>query len=236
MLQRVQKILAQAGIASRRKCEEFIQESRVKVNGKVIHLGDQADAERDKITLDNKPLPQSEKKVYFMINKPEDYVTTVTEPFGMKKVMDLIKVRERIFPVGRLDKNTSGLLLLTNDGELAQRLTHPSFDINKTYLIKIKPDFREADEEKIQEGIEIEGREVQVKRLELITPDVLLIEIHEGRKHIVRNLFEKLGYKVIKLTRTAFGPLKLQNLKPKQYRTLSFQEIQGLKKAVGLGK
>lgn len=228
MLLRVQKILADAGIASRRKCEQLIRESRVKVNGKVIKLGDKADSDKDKIYVDNKLIVQRENKIYILLNKPWGYVTTVSEPFGMRKVADLVALKERIYPVGRLDKYSEGLLLLTNDGELANKLTHPSFGVSKIYVVKLAQEIRDEDLAQLLGGIKIEGREVALEKLTMLSPTKLEVKIHEGRKHIVRRLFEELGYRVTKLTRVAFGPLKLGNLKKGKWRYLSGEEIKRL--------
>lgn len=232
MLLRVQKILADAGIASRRKCEQLIFDGKVKVNGKLIKLGDKADPEKDKIVLGGKLIRISQNKVYLILNKPWGFVTTVSEQFGMRTVMELIKVPERIFPVGRLDRYSDGLLLLTNDGELTQKMTHPSFGVSKVYLAKLNEPVKMEDLRKLDEGIIIEGREVALERIKVLAPNRLEITIHEGRKHIVRRMFEELGYAVTKLTRTQFGPLKLGELKVGQWRRLSEKEVELLKKAV----
>lgn len=226
-MQRIQKLLAEAGIASRRKCEELIKQGRVKVNGTTATIGQSADP-KDKITVDNKPI-KIEQKITIMLNKPRGYVTTVNEKHGMKTIMDIINVKERIFPIGRLDKNSQGLLLLTNDGDLAFKLTHPKHEITKTYIVELDPPLRIPDKKKLHKGISIEGRKVQISRVRKLKPHQVLIEIHEGRKHIIRKIFEKLNYKVINLTRTAVGKIRLTNLKPGQWRHLSKEELAKLK-------
>lgn len=232
MLLRIQKILADAGIASRRASEELIAQGRVKVNNNSIKLGDKADPDKDRITVDDSPLPKPEKKVYLVLNKPRGYVTTVTEPFGMPTVMELLNIKERVYPVGRLDKNSEGLLLLTNDGELTQKLIHPSYGVSKTYRIRLNENLRPFDTQRLLSGVFVEGRKVHVQRLHRIKPHEIIIDIHEGRKHIVRKLFEVLGYEVTKLTRLAFGPLRLKDLKPGQWRYLTKDEISMLQMAV----
>lgn len=221
--------MAERGLGSRRACEKLIQEGKVKVNGRTAKLGDKAELDKDRITLDGKIIEAKEKKVYLILNKPWGWVTTVSEPFGMKTVMNLIKVKERVFPVGRLDRYSDGLLLLTNDGELAHKLTHPSFGVSKTYLVKLERPIIEEDLVKLQ-GIKIDGRKVELEELVLLAPNRLKVKIHEGRKHIIRRVFEKLGYRVTKLTRLQFGPLILGNLKVGQGRFLTAEEIESLKK------
>jgi len=234
MLIRVQKILADAGIASRRKCEELIAQGRIRVNGKSIKLGDKAVPENDRITFNDKTIKQDPDahKVYILINKPWGFVTTVSEQYGMKTVMDLIKVKERIFPVGRLDKFSDGLLLLTNDGDLANKLTHPSFGVSKTYVVKTNQPLIVEDLKKLDSGIVIDDREVAVEKIKMFSPSKFEITIHEGRKHIVRRIFEEMGYGVTKLTRIQFGPLKLGDVAVGKWRYLNTKEVDMLKKAV----
>ncbi len=229
MLERVQKILAHAGVASRRECEDYIANNRIKVNGQYIKLGDKADPHKDKITVDDQPIRGFERKVYVILNKPRGYVTTVAEQFDMPTVLDLVSIRERIYPVGRLDKNSEGLLLLTNDGDLTFKLTHPSHGVTKTYDVRLNKNVEPKDTKKLLEGIRFEGRICHVQKLRRVKPNELIIDIHEGRKHIVRNIFERLGYEVTKLTRLAFGPLTLKNLRPGAWRYLTFQEFEQLK-------
>lgn len=223
MLERVQKILAQAGIASRRKCEQYISEGRVKVNGKVIKLGDKADASIDKIEVSGTVI-SIEKKVYIMLNKPKGFVTTVSEQHDMRTVMDLIKVKERVFPVGRLDKDTEGLLLFTNDGDFTNRLTHPSFQVQKEYFVVLNKPLSEGAMEELGKGIVIDGRRVRLSSLETADCEVFL-SIHEGRKHIVRLLFEKLGLVVKRLVRIRVGRLELGKLQVGKWRFLTDQEV-----------
>ncbi|MBS3123076.1 rRNA pseudouridine synthase [Candidatus Woesearchaeota archaeon] len=228
MLQRLQKILASAGIASRRKCEDLIISGKVKVNGQIATIGQQADAERDSILVDDQNI-LLEKKVYLILHKPQGYVTTVNEPFGMRKVTELIKVKERVYPVGRLDKDTSGILFFTNDGALAHKLLHPSFGVDKTYLVGVDKAFGKKELEVMQQGILVDGRKVAVKAIKLPAPFKISITIHEGRKHIVKRLFEVMGYQVKELCRVSFGPLKLGNLKLGQWRYLNKEEVEELK-------
>jgi len=227
-MQRLQKILAEAGIASRRKSEELIRQGKVKINGETAIIGQNADSKKDKITVDGKPI-KIEQKVTIMLNKPKGYVTTVNEEHGMKTIMDLIDVKERIFPIGRLDKNSQGLLLLTNDGDLAYKLTHPKHEVTKTYIVELDKPLLISDKKKLQKGITIDQRMVQVSRIEKSKPHEILIEIHEGRKHIIRKLFEKLDYKVINLIRISIGKIQITNLQSGKWRHLSKQELAKLK-------
>src|SRR5574341_1331593 len=216
MQERIQKILAQAGIASRRKCEELIAKGRVLVNGKIAKLGEKADAEKDKIVVNGKQI-EVQKKVYIMLNKPRGYVTTVSEKHYMKTIMDLVKVPERIFPVGRLDKDTEGLLLLTNDGELANNLTHPRYEVEKEYFVVVDKPISEKHMELLQKGVVIDGRRVQIRGIDVWAAKAM-IRIHEGRKHVVRMLFEKVGLQVVRLARTRVGRLEIGNLQPGKWR------------------
>jgi pseudouridine synthase len=228
LMMRVQKILAMAGISSRRKCEELIRAGRVKVNGKVVEIGASANPNKDKISVDEKPIIL-EKKVYVLLNKPRGFVTTVSEQYGMKTVRDIVKIKERIFPVGRLDKETRGLLLLTNDGDFANKLTHPSFEIKKEYVATLDKPFTKESFEKLRRGVKVEGRKVDVKEISVNGKKVTL-KIHEGRKHIVRKLFFHLGYRVVDLQRTRVGILGLSGVKEGEWRYLTTQELTSIKK------
>lgn len=216
-MERIQKIMAHAGIASRRKCEEIIAQGRVSVNGKTAKLGDKADISKEEITVDDKRI-EAEKKKYIIFNKPAGFVTTVSEKHGMRTVMHIVRTKERVFPVGRLDRYTEGLLLLTNDGDFANKLTHPRFEIKKTYVALLDKDFDSKERQAVIDGrkaafeIKAEGKKAE-------------ITIHEGRKHIVRRIFEKLGYKVTRLKRTAIGGLKLGKLAKGTWRELRKDEL-----------
>ena len=223
---RVQRILAMAGIASRRKCEDLIRTGRVQVNNKIVKLGDSADPEKDKIIVDGKELVIG-KKIYVLLNKPRGFVTTVSESHGMKTVLDIVKVNEKVFPVGRLDKNTEGLLLLTNDGDFAFKLTHPKFEVEKEYVVTLDNFLSDSVVNKIKKGVLIDNRPVQVSKINVKEKEVVLV-IHEGRKRIVRRLFEKLGFKVVKLVRTQVGKLSLGNLKQGKWCFLTEKEIESL--------
>ena len=228
MLHRIQKIMAECGIASRRKCEELIEKGLVKVNGKIAKLGDKADYEKDKIELNGR-LIEKEKKVYIILNKPKSIICSVGDKFGRKTVVDIIKCKEKIFPVGRLDRDAEGLLILTNDGDFANRIIHPRYNIKKTYLALLNKPLSNADFQKIKKGINVEGRKLNVFDLKQDKNKVAL-SIHEGRKHIIKNLFDLLGYEVVGLKRISIGSLVL-SLRPGEYK---FVSREWLKSSLGI--
>lgn len=233
---RLQKFMAQCGIASRRKSEEMIVNKRVKVNGKVItELGYKIDPMKDIVVVDGKRIKNREKKVYIMMNKPKGYITTSSDEFGRKTVLDLLKgVKERVYPVGRLDYDTSGLLLLTNDGELAFKLTHPKNNIVKTYIATIKGIPTTEELERFRTGLDIDGYITAEANIEIIknTEDrsVVKIQIHEGKNRQIRKMCDKIGHPVISLKRIAIGELQLGTLKKGSWRFLSDKELNYLKK------
>lgn len=216
---RLQKVLAQAGVASRRKCEELIKARAVKINGVVATIGQSADPVKDEITVHGRPIA-AEKKVYLVLNKPKGLVTTVSESHGMKTVRSLVQVKERVFPVGRLDKDTTGLLLMTNDGDWTNNITHPSKEVEKEYVAVLDRPF--VDEKKVKHVV-LEGRPVECKIK--ANGKTVNISLHEGRKHVVKRLFEVLGYKVAALKRIRIGKLELGALKEGQWRELKPAEI-----------
>lgn len=235
MLVRLQKYLADAGIASRRKAEEFISEGKVKVNGKVVtEMGIKIDDKKDIVVYQDKEVKKETKMVYLMLHKPEGYVTTVKDQFDRPTVMDLIKgIKERVFPVGRLDYDTSGLLLLTNDGDLTYRLTHPKHDIEKTYEAKLYgiPDKNAVNQ--FHWGILIDGKKTEPARLEVLEVQgkcsICKIVIREGRNRQVRKMCEAVKHPVATLKRTGTGELSLGTLERGKYRYLTEKEISYLK-------
>ncbi|MBE9521344.1 MAG: rRNA pseudouridine synthase [Proteobacteria bacterium] len=232
MQERLQKILAKAGIASRRKAEELIRQGKVKVDGRVVtEMGIQVDPEHQRIEFNGKPVTVEEKKVYVLLHKPAGYVSTVHDPQGRPIVTELIKgIQERIFPVGRLDLDTEGALLLTNDGELAQKILHPSHEVNKTYRATVKGKPSKKKVEMLRRGIDIDGRKTWPALVKLLSAGsretTLQITIHEGRKRQVRKMCEAVGHPVLKLKRIAYGKLKLGNLAPGKFRFLSKKDLQ----------
>ena len=232
MQERLQKILAKAGIASRRKAEELIRQGKVTVDGRVVtEMGIQVDPEHQRIEFNGKPVTVEEKKVYVLLHKPTGYVSTVHDPQGRPIVTELIKgIQERIFPVGRLDLDTEGALLLTNDGELAQKILHPSHEVNKTYRATVKGKPSKKKVEMLRRGIDIDGRKTWPALVKLLSAGsretTLQITIHEGRKRQVRKMCEAVGHPVLKLKRIAYGKLKLGNLAPGKFRFLSKKDLQ----------
>ncbi|AIS52425.1 ribosomal large subunit pseudouridine synthase B [Thermoanaerobacter kivui] len=233
-MERLQKYLAECGIASRRKCEEYILQGRVKVNGKVIkELGTKINPDVDIIEFDDKIVKREREKIYIMLNKPTGYITSVKDQFGRPTVLDLVKVKERIYPVGRLDYDTSGLLLLTNDGEIANILMHPRHQIDKTYIAKIKGVPTEEELNKFRNGIFINGymtSKAEIKILDVKNGTSLVeIKIHEGKNRQVRKMCEAIGHPVISLKRIKIGELSLKGLKTGEWRYLTEKEIEYLK-------
>lgn len=235
-MERLQKIMAQAGIASRRKCEELILQGKVQVNGETVtELGTKADPDQDMITVSGKPI-KNEKKVYIMLNKPKGVITSASDPEGRKIVSDYLKgVKERVYPIGRLDYDTEGLLLLTNDGEFANLLSHPKYHVPKTYLATVKGVPHGTELDKLRQGVMLEDGMTSPAEVEYkdVDPDnkqsVISITIHEGRNRQVRRMFESISHPVTRLKRISYGDLLLQNLKRGLYRHLTADEINTLK-------
>ncbi|MBZ0157241.1 MAG: rRNA pseudouridine synthase [Alphaproteobacteria bacterium] len=244
MEQRIQKILALMGIASRRKAEEYIAEGRVTVNGKVATLGMKADPERDHIKVDGKLLVRPEPKVYYMLNKPREVVTSLSDPSGRTTVKAFLKgIRYRVFPVGRLDYDSEGLLLITNDGDFAQSLLHPSKEVPKVYQVKVKGTVGQEKIEKLRHGVRLEDgmtAPARVKRISMQkaaeSNSWLEVAIHEGRKRQVRRMLEKVGHPVIKLKRVGIDGLRLGDLKPGEIRPLTREEVERIRQETGSGE
>jgi 23S rRNA pseudouridine2605 synthase len=226
MIERVQKTLANAGFCSRRKAEELIIAGKVRVNGKVIHIGDKADIEKDEIIANGTKITK-QRKIYVMLNKPVGYETTLS-PDVKKNVSTLITIKERVFPIGRLDKNSAGLLLLTNDGDFANKVMHPRYETEKTYVVKLDKAINRGDVDILKRGIKLRDGFVNAK-LNLLTKDRLEVIIHEGRKWIVKRMFFKLGYYVQELVRIKIDGLKL-DVQPGKWRFLTKTEVEMLKK------
>ncbi len=233
---RLQKYMAMCGVAARRKCEEIIASGRVAVNGEVVsQMGVQVE-EGDRVTLDGQPITPEARKRYILYHKPAGEVTTVSDDKGRETVMDRFKdFPERIYPVGRLDYDSAGLLLLTNQGDLAQRLTHPSCEVDKTYLARVSGNPSGEALERLRRGVFMEGDErrtypadVRVVRDESLYSDVL-VTIHEGRNRQVRRMFDAVGHRVLLLRRVRFGPLELGALRRGEWRELTEDEVARLK-------
>ncbi|MFY0543004.1 pseudouridine synthase [Brevibacillus sp. H7] len=238
-MERLQKVLAHAGVASRRHCEELIVEGRVQVNGKVVkELGVKVDPAIDRIMVDGRPI-RLEEHVYILLYKPTGVITSLHDPQGRRVVTDLLKgVKERVYPVGRLDYDTSGLLLLTNDGELANRLAHPSHEIDKVYRAWVKGVPAPEKVRKLAAGIMLEdgmtapGQAKLIKTAPKGNKSLLELIIHEGRNRQVRRMCEAIGHPVLTLERVRLGFLSLEGLRPGEYRPLTSAEVKRLKSAV----
>ncbi|MFW8600135.1 pseudouridine synthase [Desulfobacterota bacterium M19] len=232
MEERLQKILAKSGICSRRRAEDMIRAGRVQVDGRVVTvMGVKVDPQHQRLTVDGKPVSNSAKKIYILVNKPRGYITTMKDPQGRPLVTELTGgIKERLFPVGRLDLDTEGALLMTNDGALAQRVIHPSFEIKKTYLAVVNGRVGRRKIEALRKGIDLDGRQTWPAEIEVTRIDdhstTLQIIIHEGRKRQVRRMFAAVGYKVTYLKRLAYGGLRLGNLRTGKYRFLNKKDLQ----------
>ena len=234
-MERLQKYIANAGYTSRRKAEELIKLGKVFVNGNLItELGYKVSG-NDIVTIDGVTISKNNDKVYYVLNKPREVICSVTDDKGRKTVTSLIDTEKRIYPVGRLDYDTTGLIILTNDGEFANLLMHPKNKIFKTYIVKIDGILNEEDYKKLRKGLLIDHRKLTIDHFKVKEIDknkntsLVEVTIHEGRNHIIRKLFEHLGYDVKKLTRISIGNLNLGNLKSGEYRLLSNNEIKELK-------
>lgn len=235
MGERLQKYLAECGVASRRKCEEYILQGKVKVNNKIItELGTKINPEKDKVTFEGKEVKKENKKVYILLNKPIGYVTTAEEQFGRDKVLDLVKVKERIVPVGRLDMYTSGALILTNDGEFVYKVTHPKHEITKTYTVTIHGIITKQEVEQLSNGVKIDDYITKPAKVKILKTDEeknisrIEITIHEGKNRQVRKMCEAIGKKVIALHRSKIGNIGVKDLKLGQWRYLKENEVKQL--------
>jgi 23S rRNA pseudouridine2605 synthase len=234
MKERLQKLIAAAGLASRREAERWISAGRVTVNGRVATLGEQADPERDRIAVDGRPLRSEQQKITLMLNKPAGYVTTARDPQGRRVIRELVRdIPVRLFAVGRLDINTEGLLLLTNDGELAARLSHPRHQVAKTYLVRIRGRLTDDERARLEQGLELDDGPTAPARVEKVrfsgSHTWLEMTITEGRNRQVRRMCEAVGHPVSRLKRIRVGFLDLGELRSGGYRLLSSAEVKRLK-------
>lgn len=229
---RLQKVLARAGVASRRVCEDLIAEGRVKVNGEIADLGRRVHPEVDVIEIDGGLVPTAPGLVYYLLNKPAGVVTTAADTHGRPTVVALVPDEPRVFPVGRLDADTEGLLLLTNDGELTHRLTHPSFGVEKEYLAAVEGDPSPAALRRLREGIELEDGPTAPAKVVRVEAGLLRITIHEGRNRQVRRMCEAIGHPVTRLVRSRIGTLADRKLKPGEWRIVAPDEVRALAGAV----
>lgn len=236
-MERLQKVMARAGVASRRKSEEIIKAGRVEVNGEVItELGTKVDSADDIIKVDGEKIEQ-EEKVYILLNKPPEVITTVDDPQGRRTVIDLIDTEKRIYPVGRLDYDVKGLLLLTNDGDVTYALTHPSHQVGKKYIATVEGVPSEEALDKLAAGVELSDGKTAPAEVELVagmsSQAIISLVIYEGRKNQVKRMCKQVGHPIKELKRIKVGPLELDaSLKPGQYRYLQEEEVAELKKLV----
>ena len=230
-LVRLQKLLAQSGVASRRKCEELMLDGKVEVDGEIVtRLGTKVDPRTAVIRVDGKRLPPISEKVYLVLNKPRGVVSTMSDPEGRRSLGDLVADRpERLFHVGRLDTDTAGLIILTNDGDFAQRLAHPSYEVDKTYVAEVEGEIYRRTLKQLLEGVTLDDGPVTVSKARIIEAgkdkSIVEIVIHEGRNRIVRRLMDHLGYPVRRLTRTQIGPVVLRGLLSGEMRDLTLDEL-----------
>ena len=237
MEERLQKHLANCGIASRRKSEEYILQGKVKVNGEIVtELGTKINPEKDIIEFENKIIKEDIKQVYILLNKPIGYVTTADDQFGRDTVLDLVKVRERIIPVGRLDMYTSGALILTNDGDFIYKVTHPKHEIDKTYTVTVKGIVQNSEVEQLRKGVQIEDYITKPAKVKILKTDIekgisrLEITIHEGRNRQVRKMCEAVGRKVLALHRSKIGNIGVKDIELGKWRYLNSKEVEQLTK------
>lgn len=231
--ERLQKVMAQAGIGSRRVSEILIDEGRVSVNGVIARLGQRVDPEVDVIEVDGSQVGVRPGMVYFLLNKPAGVVTTSADTHGRPIVTELVPDDTRVFPVGRLDAETEGLLLLTNDGDLTHRLTHPSFGVDKEYLAEVEGEPSRGALRRLRDGIVLEDGITSPAKVSLLAPTMIRLVIHEGRNRQVRRMCEAVGHPVKRLVRTRIGPLVDSSLAPGQWRALTQTEVRTLERAVG---
>ena len=240
-LVRLQKYLASCGIASRRKSEELIAGGRVRVNGKVAQIGDKINPRKDDVVVSGKKIVKSKNHVYILLHKPRGFITTMSDEMGRKCVAQLVSdVKERVFPVGRLDRDSEGMLIMTNDGEFANAMTHPTRHVPKRYRVTVRPDITDEQITSLTTGMMIDGRMTAPADVKVVTKEegrvVLEIVLYEGRNRQIRKMCEQLGLEVARLKRTAIGSIKLGMLPQGKYRFLTDDEVHKLKVNAGMDK
>ena len=226
--ERLQKVLARTGVGSRRVCEDLIADGRITVNGEVPVLGRRVDAEVDLIELDGVPVPVRPGLVHYLVNKPLGVVSTAEDTHDRPTVVSLVPPEPRVYPVGRLDMDSEGLIIVTNDGELTHRLTHPSFGVPKEYLVHVDGEPTPGEVRHLRGGVLLEDGMTAPARVSVVAPSLLRMTIHEGRNRQVRRMCEEVGHPVLRLVRTRIGPLADPSLSPGSYRPLTFDEVRGL--------
>jgi 23S rRNA pseudouridine2605 synthase len=230
--ERLQKTLSRLGFGSRRVCDELVMNGRVKVNGEVAVPGRRVDPEHDQLEVDGVPVGMRPDFVYYLLHKPAGVVTTAADTHGRPTVIELVPAEPRVFPVGRLDMDTEGLLLLTNDGDLAHRLAHPSFGVDKEYLAHVEGEPPPGALVRLRKGVELDDGVTAPARVAMLDASLVRIVIHEGRKRQVRRMLEAVGHPVVRLVRTRIGPLSDPKLKAGEWRNLEISEVRSLEKAV----
>lgn len=228
--ERIQKVLAAAGVASRRAVEEMVAEGRISVNGQPARLGQRVDPDQDAVEVDGVPVGLRADLVYYLLNKPPGVVTTASDPQGRPTAVGMVPEKPRVFPVGRLDADSEGLLLLTNDGGLTHRLTHPSFGVHKEYLAHVEGHPSRGALRRLRDGVDLEDGVAQAVAVSQPEPSVVRIVVHEGRNRLVRRMCEAVGHPVIRLVRTRIGPLADRSLPPGEWRELSSREVRELER------
>ena len=228
---RLQKVLAQAGLGSRRVCDDLIDARRVRVNGRVARPGQRVDPETDVVEVDGAQIGVRQGLVHLLLNKPAGVITTADDPQGRPTVIDLVPSSPRVFPVGRLDADSEGLLLLTNDGDLAHRLTHPSYGVEKEYLVEVEGEPGRGAIRQLREGVELEDGRTAPAKVAALDGRLLRVTIHEGRNRQVRRMCEAVGHTVVRLVRTRIGPLSDRDLRPGTWRSLTQDEVRSLERA-----
>ncbi len=229
--ERIQKVLARAGVASRRAVEEMVAEGRITVNGEAARLGQRIDPEHDSVAVDGVLVGLRADLVYYLLNKPPGAVSTASDPEGRPTVVEMVPAEPRVFSVGRLDADSEGLLLLTNDGELTHRLTHPSFGVDKEYLAQVQGRPSRGALRRLREGVELDDGAARAMAVSLLEPSVVRIVVHEGRNRLVRRMCEAVGHPVLRLVRTRIGPLADRSLAPGQWRELIASEVRALERS-----
>ena len=228
--ERLQKVLARAGIGSRRVCEKLIVDQRVTVNGEIPELGEKVDPETSQIEVDGLKIGVRQDLVYYLVNKPIGIITTSKDPQKRSTVIDLVPTHPRVFPVGRLDADTEGLILMTNDGDLTHYLTHPSFGIEKEYLVQVEVKPSRNAIRQLRQGVELDDGLTAPAKVSLVDEKLLKIVIHEGRNRQVRRMCESIGHPVIRLVRSRIGPIVDLSLSPCSFRELTNQELRSIRK------
>jgi 23S rRNA pseudouridine2605 synthase len=229
--ERLQKVLARAGIGSRRHCEELIEDGLVTINGVVAVLGNRADVDVDRIQVEGVTIAVRPDLVYYLLHKPAGVVTTAADTHDRQTVTSLVPDDPRVFPVGRLDQDSEGMLLLTNDGDLAHRLTHPSFGVEKEYLAEVEGEPTRGALRALRDGVELEDGVTAPAKVSAVAPNQLRITIHEGRNRQVRRMCAAVGHPVVRLVRTRIGPIADRKLRPGEWRELSIDEVRALERA-----